>query len=354
MEHFQDVFAQRDQIGALLGGRYQIYNILFERFIKELLRYKVKVKFFSAIHQETDQLGLFIPKMEHEYHRHIELMDRLRSDPKSRINPSVPSTTEYNLISIIEKCCPKDSLQTNYYRHAQEIIQYANAHAGNVLAIISNHLQLLMFDGSFQFWYANDIDLKTLYVTSICRKTLELSLDMNTKQLQLLSVLVGSPYLPSEIIDLHLPGIYTEGINRIGKLAEYIKEKGAMDIEQLLSPENGIINAIENGLNCYDTRFNVTTLCEDSFTKFSKQRNPFIYTLIADDVFLIKDIAFIDYRFGGSSNYAELVVPLLQKMLGILFKKSLIRPKDRKICLKFAHDEPYRVVKIPIIFPTGK
>lgn len=368
MEHFRDVFAQRDQTGIFLGGRYQIYNNLFIRFVKELISNGVNVQFFSAVHQATDQLDLFLPKMEMEYYRHIKLMDNRFSDLQSHIHheksPSVPATIEYNLLALVKKLCAKNSLHHNYYRHSQEIIQYANAHSDDVLAIISNDLQLLLFDGTFQFWYSNGINFKTLNTTAICRKTLEMALVVNTQQAQLLSVLIGSPYLPSFIIDNFLSKCDIHETNKVEILATLITQKTtalnidlesiASDIDRSFGSKTDIVNAIENGLNCYDTTFSVSTLCDDAFTIFSKERNPFIYTLIVDNVFLVKDIAFVDYRFADGRNFANLIIPLLQKMMGILFKKSLIKPMDRKICIKFAHDEPFRVVQIPIIYPAGK
>lgn len=366
LEQFQYVFAQRDQIGVLLGGRYQIYNHLFERFVKHLLTNKVRLKFFVAARQATDDLNLFIPKMENDYYKHIQLMDKLLSNNQvvnDKRNFTVPATIEYNLLYLVKKFCSKESLYISYYRHTQEIAKYANIHSNKVLAIISNDLQLLLFDGDFKFWYANDIDFRALNISQFCRKSLETAIGLNANGLQLLGVLISSPYLPSETMEQFFSKFDILPLDN-NNLARYIKWKSSesgFDLDKICSEifsvnetSNGGRNSIENGLNCFNIQFSVDTPVDDAFSKFSKERNSFIYQLITNDIYLVKDISFIDYRNDRATEFMSILVPLIQKINGILFSKNIIKPMDRKICIKLAHDEPYRVVEIPIIYPNRK
>lgn len=366
LEQLRNVFAQRDETGVLLGCRYQIYNKLFERFIEELMTVKVKLKFFVAAHQTTDELNLFIPNMEDEYYRHIELMEyaTTTSSKHFKRNITIPASMIYNLATLAKKICSSDAIHINYYGHVQEIGQYAKAHSGKVLAIISNDLHLMLLEGAHQFWYANHINFRTMSISLFCQNALSTSTGLSSKQLQLLSVLLGSPYVPSEITKPFLLRMDdTPAANTIIKLSKYVKQNSVesdFNLEQIArdvfppGDSNSGIYAIENGLNVFNTQFSVSTPNDDPFNTFSKQRNPFIYQLISNNVYLLKDIAFVDYRMSRANNWFELTVTLLQKMMGILFKRNIIKPMDRKICMKIAHDEPYRVIKIPIIYPTGK
>lgn len=365
MEHFRNVLAQRDKTGIILGGRYQVYNILFESFIKQLITKKVKLTFFVAAHQTADELSFFIPNMESDYYRHTQLMDHAIKHANNNLNTdkissTIPITMEHNLIALIKKNRLKYSLKINYYNHVQEIGKYASTRSGNVLAIISNDFNLMLFDGSHQFWYANDIKLvRLLSISRFSRNVLEISTDLNTKQLQLLSVMLGSAYVPSFLTETFLSRLDNQAPNKLQKLANYIKTqtiRNNFNLKQMAKDvldSNDLIPAIQNGLNCFCIQFSISTPNDDPFQTFCKERNPFIYQLIVDNVYLVKDIMNIDYRVDRSKAFPDLIVPLLQKMLGILFKGSIIKPLDRKICLKFAHDEPFRVVQIPIIYPKG-
>lgn len=370
LEQFENVFTQNDHIAMVLGGRYQKYTSLFERFVKNLLHNNVKLTFFLAGQEFTDEPSIFIPHKENEYYRCIQLMDNLTTDTIVKGNQKdgiQQKVFEHNMIEVIRQLCPKNSLHINYYRHPQEICKYANKNAENVLAIISNDLQLLLFDGSYQFWYVNSIDFKKFKVTSFCRRTLETLLDLHTWQLQLLSVLLGSAYIPSEFMDNWLLKrdvrlADTRTTDKIQQVASYVKQNSSViiiDLEQIAMDLFGEyskhdINAITNGLNTYNTEFSVKASNYDPFTEFSRQKNSFIFKLMVDDVFLIKDISYIDYREKWAQCYPSLIIPLIQKMIGILFKKQLIKPTDRKICMKIAHDEPYRIIRIPVIYPESE
>ena len=79
-----------------------------------------------------------------------------------------------------------------------------------------------------------------------------------------------------------------------------------------------------------------------------------MYKLVTDDIFNIRDIDFIDFRNFRSKSYAELIVPILMKLCGILLKDNKRRPITREICVKHAHDEPFKVTEETIIYPRSK
>lgn len=80
----------------------------------------------------------------------------------------------------------------------------------------------------------------------------------------------------------------------------------------------------------------------------------FIYKLLTDEFHLITDISFIDYRDYRSKNYAELIVPLLQKVFGILHANEFQRPREQAICMKYTHEEQYKVQKEAIVYPPSR
>ena len=80
----------------------------------------------------------------------------------------------------------------------------------------------------------------------------------------------------------------------------------------------------------------------------------FLYKLSTDETFCVRDIEYIDFRNYKSKSYAELIVPILMKMCGILFKDNTPRPDVRKICMKLAHDEPFKLTEEDIIYPPSK
>lgn len=106
-------------------------------------------------------------------------------------------------------------------------------------------------------------------------------------------------------------------------------------------------------MKIYDLDFIDEPEPNNLFLKYFKQRNIFLYKLATDDTFNVKDIDYIDYRNYKSKSYAELIIPILKKICGILYKDNTNRPDVRKICMKHAHDEPFKVTEEEIIYPSS-
>lgn len=187
----------------------------------------------------------------------------------------------------------------------------------------------------------------------------------------LLSSLTGSNFLPHYVIEDWIKKLVAENeTGQRGKILnvsayvkrqpmELVKNKPTFDLDHIscdvfgpdYTPEQ--LNSIANGIANYDVDFKNQPEPKYSFYKFCKKNDAFMYKLVTDDIYNVKDVEFIDYRNFKSKSYAELVVPILMKLCGILMKDNLRRPGTRKICIKHAHDEPYKVTEEEVIYPPS-
>lgn len=380
LKEFIHAAVQRDNLGQCLGGKYSLWTHYFRKFFKQLKDANAELIFFAAGKKLTDELMVFIPKREEEYMKYVDVMDQIDaadgsvSDFLRRKNYDIraPITLEYNMQKLAQEY---GELRINYVRHNQEIAKYIEQHDGTILAVVTNDNDFMVFDGEFQFWQANYINMKDLLGSRMCRENMRAHLGLNSAQLQLLSALSGSSYLPMPVMKEFYNKIWDEAVegNRIPQIAKYIREevpvlitakkdcvsfdlaKVAQDIfgEDYTDQD---LNAIENGLAQYNLNFETSDAAANvaRSMKFCKTRNMFIYKLFTDDIYLVKDIAYIDFRNYKSKSYADLIVPLLRKVQGIIFANETQRPIERAICMKYAHDEPYKVVEEPIDYPHSK
>lgn len=371
---------QRDNLGQCLGGRYSLWLHYFRKFFKQLKELGADLVFFAAGKKLTDELMVFIPKREEEYMKYLTVLDEIdetggrTSDFIKRKNYDIraPITMEYNMQKLAQEV---GELRINYVRHNQEIAKYIKQHNGNVLAVITNDNDFMVFDGDFQFWQANDVNMKDLIACRMNREILRAHLDLNSEQLQLLSALSGSSYLPVPVMKEFYKKIWQETVegNRIPQIAKYIREEVSMlttakkdcvhfDLAKIASDIFGDdytehdLNAIENGLTQYNLNFETEDAKAhvSNTIKFCKSRNMFIYKMFTDDVYLVKDINYIDFRKYKSKSYAELIIPLMRKVQGIIFANERQKPLERVICMKYAHDEPYSVVEEQIEYPPSE
>lgn len=74
-----------------------------------------------------------------------------------------------------------------------EMVRYANQN--NVLAILTDDTDFLIFKGNFLLWSARRFDVKTLKIVELSRSALRSTLELSDDQLAILSTLAGNDYI---------------------------------------------------------------------------------------------------------------------------------------------------------------
>lgn len=381
MKEIIHVVAQNDNLGILLGGRYATHLHDFRKFFEALKKANAELIFFAMGNKLNYDLDIFIPNQKDEYKSLLNRMDKQNGRSGAAIarykssNARALLTMHYNMFRLVREF---GELRINYVRHNQEIAKYIAQHDGSILAVITNDNDFMVFEGQFQYWLAYDVNTNNLTGTRMCRYNLRTRLSLSSKQLQLLSALSGSMYFTkfkNRLKRFHLRiRLESVGVGEhyIAHLANYVSQvpiiatsdenECCFDLDAIARDVFGVnytdenLNAIKMGLAQYDLNFSTvdTTKHITQAMKLAKEQNMFIYKLLTDEVHLIADIAFIDYRNCRSKNYAELIVPLLQKVFGILYANELQRPREQAICMKYTHEEQYKVQKEAIVYPPSR
>lgn len=373
------MFVQRDEIGVILGGRFDYYNKMLKQFLESLSKTEVKLVFFMAGKKYTDDFHFFVPKREDEHMSSVALYDKIESKSnlkdylneknKNAVDIRMTLAFDYNLKKLVRRF---GDLHVNYVQHNQEIAQYINKHADEVLAVISNDTDFMAFEGEFQYWHANSTNFKQLTCVRFCKYKLHDVLGLNFYQMQLLGALCGSNFLPMCAIGDWIKSLPELNGNpelpyKILNVAMYVARqpiilvdnKPTFDLESIsrdvFGPDYTMeqLNCIANGLACYNLNLEEEPEPKNPFLKFCKSHDHFMYKLITDDIFNIKDILYIDFRKYRSMSYTELILPILMKLSGILLKDNRKRPQTRKICAKHAYDEECKVTEEIIIYPKS-
>lgn len=216
------MFVQTDQLGVVLGGHYDRYNKMLGQFLENMTKAGAKLVFFMPGRKYTDELQFFIPKTEKNYMESLELLDKIEEngDLKAFLHEKNRHMTDvrmelsfnYNIKKLVNNL---GDYHVNYERHNQEIARYANQNADSVMAVISNDSDFLAFSCEIEFWRANSINYKAMTCHRYNRQRLfdRLGFHHGAVQLQLLSALSGSNFLPSYAIQDFLGGLATANNN---------------------------------------------------------------------------------------------------------------------------------------------
>lgn len=364
-----------------LGGLFPSYNKKLKDFVANLIDSGAALVFFMPGNMHKNEATFNSARSNATYLQYVSALDKIEqitsiSDLENAFanmyrefdcNFPMVKAYEYNLERMTRS---KGEFYINNGRHRQRIARYAKEHANEVLAVITNDTDFLAFEGRFQFWHAKSINLNNLTGQRYSKRILYDKFGMNIHQMQLLGALCGSNYLSSEILSGFHNRLASENTDpkkngKIWLVSAYVKK-------QVYTADDGEINfdlhklssdvfgcrytpeqrrSIGKCLKSYHTNF---TDDENVNESFLMGHNTFLFDLSESEIFHILDIEFVDFRNCKTKNYAELIIPVLMKMCGILFKDRVERPVVRKICVKQAHDEPFKVVEHEIIYPSSK
>lgn len=378
-------FIQRDEIGTILGGRYDYYNLMLRKLFKNISKYHAKLVFFLPGKSHTDDLPIFIPKAEFFYKNSMEIFDKIRQQIdlqtiKNSFSYHIRNTYafRYNFRKLLSKY---GEFRITYIEHNREIARYAKQHRDQVLAIISNDTDFMVFDGDYEFWITGSINATEMQCTRYNRHELyrRLGFTNGSFEMRLLSALCGSNYLPIYVVSKFITHLTKSNSDKtkygkIWSVSAYVRQqtiemvdgKLKYDLHKISRDvfgddyETAELNAISNGIARYDLEFPESDeFCDGSakkngFLRFCQLHDSFIYKLVTDDIFLVPDSSYIDYQRFRTKHFAQLILPILMKICGILFKDDKPRPATRQICMKHAHDEPCKLTDETIIYPTSK
>lgn len=382
LKEFPRMLLQKDKIGIILGGNYDRYNKMMRTFLENISMAGVKLVFFMPGHQYSDDLQFLIPKTEEIYNNSLEILDTIdeNSDLRAYLREKklhdhmrMELSFDYNLKKLVSNF---GHFYVTHEQHNQEIARYANKNADRVLALITNQNDFLAFSGGkYEYWRATSIDPTGMTCHRYNKKKLFDKLGfVGIVQMQLFSALCRSIFLPKYAIEHFLDRLAEENANplqcgMIWNVSGYVKDQHISTVNDEMPYDLDLISrdvfgedysreqldTIAKGLAYYKLKFELTPCPElNAFLQHCKHENLFAYKLATDDIFNVKDISYIDFRNYKSTSYAELVIPILMKMCGVLFKDDEHRPTERKICMKHAHDELLKMTDETIMYPSSK
>lgn len=250
---------------------------------------------------------------------------------------------------------------------SSKIAKYAQS--DEVLAMIQHDTDFLLFDGQYQYWSLSDLDTAQLTTKKYCSQTLYRRLDLNTSQCQMLSAISR---LKGDAIHKFLGSIETpeRKHRKMFKLSNYVRtiEMGPNGYD-LRSIASDIFREVDipGGLETIEFQFSrynspIVNELDDCHPKlreiaeFCKKNLYFAYGLIMDAESTNEALAYIDLRSQGATDFINLVVSVILKMYGILYKDFEIneRPKTRKIYIKRTIDEDAAQRDENIVYSTSK
>lgn len=305
-----------------------------------------------------------IHRLEQQYLQSIVLLDLFEENHgiiDIDSNSIICQNTTGLIHSMSQVCKLYGKIEYLYQNNKQQIAQFIRSNHGEVLAILTDDTDFVVFEGINDIWWSKEIDFGRDMVLCMNRDKIVQLLQFSTVQLRLFGALKAeNKFLPAEILDSFHEIIMKkyQNENHVENIACFIQS----EIDPNASVHNivGKIfdgklaiyeqNAIENSLNSYKLEFSID---DKNNLNYIKERLPIAYKMLTDEIFFVSDIGYIDLRFEPFDKFATVLTGLLRKCFGILFSNKENRPKNRKICIKHSHNEPFKIQNEIIDYPRS-
>lgn len=308
-----------DEWNVALGVRSNNFNKRFLKFFQKMSEAGAKFVFFVVGRKQTDdsyctEIQSRTTELDSEYHRYIQMMDAIENETEFLPKIHVHDLLNYTKSNIEHMCRDLGEFHVSHSLHNWEIAEYLCNQP--VMAIITDDSDFMAIDGEFEYWSLGNINFDTMDGARYNKDQLNSKLDLIPQRVHSVDVLTGSDSTPS-----HFSSEFGELLNRL--------------------------------TSWYTWKSNRNLHEESELMEFCKTKYPIMYMLHTYEFFEIAEIVSVDFRMFRIYSYADMVVPVVMKLCGILSNDEPSRPQTRTIFAKFAHEDSAVVRHEDIIYPSS-
>lgn len=238
-----------------------------------------------------------------------------------------------------------------------ELAQYA--HQNNALAVLGQDTDFLIFNGHWQYWSIDNLDMKILTTICYSRPVLCRELGLAQDQMCLFATLSGNDLVSQDSLrDFH------QGMRPYHKkfyyIADYVRGVRSLprnltknDLEDIAwdcfgagTEEN--IEILRKSIQSYDVLRQIPNLD----TKQLGYGVNFIYILQMGVPYPLT-LHYIDRR-NEFSTISDILIPLIQRQAGIVLQQEEPDKAKCSVILKRSHQDQYQEISLQPEYPTSK
>lgn len=231
MEGFYGAFTNKASRGLLWGGQYEKIHRQLDSFFSRLVNAGAKLVFFSNGYLQDKELKEWMEQQEKDYKLYIEILKSV--DKGDHLNVSdyrhLPNRT-FHVGEMARKYgIFRTSIENEYN---QDIAAYATSR--NAMAIVSNYIDFLIFDGCWRVWKSKKLNLKKFTAFEYSREALMEFFGLSRPQMHLLATLSGNAIIDhTEVQPFHHK--LGNPSHKYRNLANYIRERSNTPVNTLVN-----------------------------------------------------------------------------------------------------------------------
>lgn len=348
------------------GGRSHRNYELYDRFYNDLTSIGAKVVTFADLNVQEVRSRQWLERRDNEYQDVCEIFDGIaRGQSVAQI---LSAQTQSRALTSARHAVYQNAKKYGelyfcvVHEADAELAKYARDH--NALAVIGKDSDFLIFEGKWEYWSSNDIDLDALTTRKFDRKELRKHLNLSQKQMPLFACLMSNDhtkYLNGQLQAFHrkLGHLYAKWLNVAAFIRQLdvstsgLTEHGAAKISKRVFGACDSTEAhrmIWNGIQSYNLNFTVHRETDPILQKVMLR--PPLYKMLTSPI-LTLTIAMYDMRVKNmGKSYTDITAELARKCVGVLFHAR--NPNYTfKLFAKWSHAKKWSSQTVAPIFPPS-
>ncbi|XP_050079018.1 uncharacterized protein LOC126565853 [Anopheles maculipalpis] len=354
-----------DVRGLLCGSQYRRVERTANEFFQRLTDAGAELVFFYDGKLQVNKYETWTTRQNEKYYRMLDIVDAINARMPLE---KVAAQFEHNMPS---NTCLK--LRRVARRHGkvfivtdkecdQALAMYATKHGA--LAVITHDTDFLIFEGKWQLWHANRINVETLVTQAFNRQALLRTLGLQWQQLAVWATLAGTDFFKYDELEPFLNDLGPHH-RKFYKLADYVRSL-AITKELEATTINGILGRVYKNRHMpteafewfrqsvafyqIDPTTSDTSAAENPFDFLLEVEQCFAHTVLTGSPFNCT-LFFFDYRSNEFGNYYAIIEPMIARIGGILLYHYSNERNHMTVVVKRNHEESHTFVTLPVTFP---
>lgn len=351
-----------NKIELNLGGRQHHYIRIFEQFVTGLIEAGADLTFFCDGQLQSNRNDVWCQRRNVEFYDAINAIESTngnvvaRSFLKRRFGCK---TIVKSLLKLIEDECYGKVIVSTRIDCDLAIANYAVECAA--LAVIASDSDFLIFDGAFQWWHSNSMDMNCMVVNCFDRNKVMEVLNVSREQMKYFATIAGNDHTNHLLKKPYNFNAIADFCRSLCKSRKYIYE----DIVKFMQIDkrtdlNRAIECVRNSIESYDS--NVSVIKQQQSTRMDKYcaTNVLMYAFWNQQAFQY-EVNFVDFKDRSQWNqntnscypFVYTLIDVFRKLAGIMLKNTAHRNATLKIVTKYSFDEGYTLKLHTPIYPRG-
>lgn len=332
---------------SILGGRHNIYIELATNFFQMLTEHGAKLVFFCDGHLQQSRIDVWCNRRDREYKESQVILSEIDAG-RYRCNDRYSHRgSKYFVNSLLETAKLYGTVIVSTERDCDSIAaQYATQN--DALAILASDSDYLIYEGNWQHWHVDTIDMMQCTVKRFNRNALIANLNLTRDQMKVFASIAGNDYTNSlrsyrREMDFRTVANFcrtltpTQNDSFYRKIAEYISDGKQMKIDS--------IEIIKESIESYDINFELGTDIDN--LELYASGNVLMYAILKNGIFQYHvnyvDFTHMNNNNNNKENILEKILNSMRRLAGILLYDKKTDRQYFKLMTKHSPETKYEL-----------